>query len=261
MGSSWKCWWRLGLPVLLPMLVIVLGGCSGGKNVPVKVHTLTGEESIAGAGFLQSESRYLLGPGDLLRVSFLGEEILNNNLRVTPDGYVSVPLVDRPVLVAGMTIDEFKQVIEKEVSQYLIEPKVYLHMIELGEKQVFVLGQVANPHIATSEPLTLTGVISACGGIKEDGQRKQIIVIRRNAGGEPTVFEVNFLALLNGESLLPDIPLQRYDIVIVPKSRIAKMSDFIQSFFGDTIAIPRLGVEMIILQDALERQLNITVTR
>ncbi len=61
----------------------------------------------------------------------------------------------------------------------------------------------------------------------------------------PVVFEIDFDAFLDGQSIFPDMPLQRYDVVIVPKSRIVQVSEFISNTFEPATKIPRFGTELI----------------
>ena len=68
---------------------------------------------------------------------------------------------------------------------------------------------------------------------------------------------MNFNQLLEGVSALPDIPLQRYDIVIVPRSRVAKARDFMMAAFGNNIPALRFGIDGILLQNALREELDI----
>jgi polysaccharide export outer membrane protein len=233
-------------------LVLLLAGCGGGaKKPPVQVRVLEDDPQLP-PEYLERPVRYIIGPGDQLRISFLGEEVLNNNMNVTPDGYINVPLLDEPLLAAGLDLSELHDVIVEKLSRLLKNPQIYLNVNDMGSQHVFVLGHVTVPQMASTEPLTLASVISVCGGIKRDGQRKQVIVVRRNPGGDPIVFEVNFMELLKGNSLMPDIPLQRYDIVIVPKSRVANVRDFVQATVGNVIAPPLdAAVDWLILKNNL----------
>jgi len=239
-----------GLPLLF------LSGC-GRQGPALKVRTLTGTAAADSLAFLGPPPRYVIGPGDRLHVTFLGEVGLDNDFLVSPDGRLLLPLVNEPVLAAGLTLEQLNREIARQLATYLVNPQAYVHLLELGSQHVFVLGEVRNPQLASSEPLTLAGVLADCGGITRDGQKKQVIVIRRNPGGDPQVFEVDFSQLLAGESLLPDLPLQRYDIVVVPKSRVANLRDFMMAAFGNNIVMTRFGLDAVFLQNALERELDV----
>jgi len=242
-------------------LLASLGACGGGNGAPVVVRTLQ-EDPGDLAELLQPPDQYLIGPDDVLHIVFVGDEVLNSDMRVTPDGFVSVPLLDEPIGAAGMSMAQLHDEIVQRLARYLRDPQVYLNLVNMGSQNVFVLGYVTVPQIATSTPLTLAGVISACGGIHKDGQRHQVIVVRHNPGGDPIVFDIDFMQLLEGKSALPDIPLQRFDVVIVPKSRVANVRDFVQATFGNVLATPlNVGVDFIILKNAIEDELNLNVNK
>jgi polysaccharide export outer membrane protein len=234
----------------------LLGACSQ-QRPAVQMRTLPATASGAEDAIALPEPRYVLGPGDLLRVTFLGEPAMDTNAKVTPDGRLLLPLIDQPLLASGLTLDQLKVAVEDQLARYLVDPKTFIHLVEMGSQHVFVLGEVRNPMLATAEPLTLAGVLSACGGLTRDGQKKQILVIRRNPGADAQVFEVDFAKLLEGKSILPDLPLQRYDIVVVPKSRVANVRDFMMAAFGNNIVALRFGLDGVLLQNALQEELDL----
>ncbi len=238
------------------LFLVGLYAC-GANDVPVEVRSLVEENTDGGTELASAPLHYLIGPGDLLRITYLGENNLDSNILVLPDGSIIAPMLEESVLASGLTVDQLRADIEKRLGRYLVEPQVFIHPVKISNQHVFVLGEVKNPHLATSEPLTLAGVISACGGLTNDGQKKQILVIRKTSGGEHVVFDVNFMKLLKGESALPNLPLQRYDIVVVPKSRVARARDFMMAAFGNNIVATRFAIDGILLQDALEEELNL----
>ena len=216
------------------------------------------ETARAGAdSLLLPQPRYILGPGDNLRITFLGENALDTNARVTPDGRLLLPLIDEPIVASGLTLDQLKVEVERRLARYMVDPQTFIHLLELGSQHVFVLGEVRNPMLATAEPLTLAGVLAACGGFTRDSQKSQIIVVRRNPGEGAQVFEVDFAKLMEGRSLVPDLPLQRYDIVIVPKSRVANVRDFMMAAFGNNMVMLRFGMDSVLLYQALQDELEL----
>ncbi len=237
--------------LVLALMGLALVSCSGRQDVPVKVSTVVTADSIPRASTALA-SDFMLGPEDFLEIRFIGDSSLNIETEVKPDGTISVPLLEEAVNVTGMTPKDLERHIVAEVSNYLRNPKVYVNVKDVGSSSVFVLGEVRNPQIVYDQPLTLASVIARCGGLVRDSAPGQILVVRKWNQAEPLIFEVNFEAFLDGESMMPDLPLQRYDIVVVPRSRISKITEFIENFFETPYSIPRLGIETAIFFDVLE---------
>ena len=206
----------LVLNVVLVGLMLV--SCSGRQDIPVKVTAIAPADSVPKMPTSMG-SDFMLGPQDFLEIRFLGEPSLNLETRVRPDGTLSVPLINEPVQVFGMTPKNLEHKIEEDISKFLRNSRVFVNVKDIGSSSVFVLGEVRSPQIVTDQPLTLASVISRCGGLSRDSDAGQILVIRKWNQEEPLVFEINFDSFLDGESILSDLPLQRYDVVIVPRSR------------------------------------------
>jgi protein involved in polysaccharide export with SLBB domain len=239
----------LVLNVVLVGLMLV--SCSGRQDIPVKVTAIAPADSVPKMPTSMG-SDFMLGPQDFLEIRFLGEPSLNLETRVRPDGTLSVPLINEPVQVFGMTPKNLEHKIEEDISKFLRNSRVFVNVKDIGSSSVFVLGEVRSPQIVTDQPLTLASVISRCGGLSRDSDAGQILVIRKWNQEEPLVFEINFDSFLDGESILSDLPLQRYDVVIVPRNRISKISEFMSVFFEGPRAIPRLGIDTAIFFDVLD---------
>jgi len=247
---------KAGTPGIIPFACLALIGvltlvsCSGRQDVPVKVTTMSSPDSTSMATHPISND-FFLGPEDFIEIRFHGDATLDMETEVRPDGTLSIPLLDEPVQVFGMTPRDLELHIEAGVARFLKNPSVFVNVKDVGSSSVFVLGEVRNPQIVSVSPMTLSAVLSRCGGLNRDSDAGQIIVIRKWNQAEPIYFEVNYDSFLGGESMLPDLPLMRYDIVIVPRSRISKVKEFIENFFEAPYAIPRLGIETAIFFDVL----------
>ena len=78
----------------------------------------------------------------------------------------------------------------------------------------------------------------AAGGFKTTARRTNIIVLR-NAGKKPQVFKVDAELVIEGRR--PDLQLQPYDVVYVPKSRIARVNLWIEQWITQMIPIQLQG--------------------
>lgn len=237
--------------IILSMAAMALISCSGGQDVPVRVTTLAQPDSMPRVSSPLARDFYL-GPKDFLEIRFLGDPSLNLETEVRPDGTLSVPLLEESIQVFGMTPKDLEAHIAARVDRYLKNPEVFVNVKVVGSSSVFVLGEVRTPQIVESQPLTLSSVLSRCGGLTHEGESGQILVIRKWNQSEPLVFEIDYDRFLAGESMLPDLPLQRYDIVIVPRTRISRVTQFISDIFETPYAIPRLGIETAVFFDVLE---------
>src|SRR5215470_10322057 len=92
-------------------------------------------------------STYLLGPDDELVIS--GPEITefgNKPVRIDSDGNVQAPLVGR-IHVAGITLQQAEQELNKDLSKYIREPQVVVSIAEVRSQPVSVLGAVNTPGV------------------------------------------------------------------------------------------------------------------
>jgi len=76
---------------------------------------------------------YRLQPKDLIDVEFNFHPEMNRTVRVRPDGKISVPRKD-DVVVAGMTADEAKRMLQKVYADLLREPDITVTVREFNAK-------------------------------------------------------------------------------------------------------------------------------
>ncbi|MFL6229289.1 MAG: SLBB domain-containing protein [Pyrinomonadaceae bacterium] len=80
---------------------------------------------------------------------------------------------------------------------------------------VYVVGSVAQPaNLYLREGTMLTRVIAQVGGLREANEEK-VTIHRQKSGGEQELIPVNYKLIKQGKA--PDVALQPYDIIEVPK--------------------------------------------
>src|SRR5580698_222135 len=114
----------------------------------------------------QVRSTYLLGPEDELQISGPElEELTTKTVRIDGEGDIQVPLVGR-VHVAGLTVQQAEQELNKRLSVYVKHPQAALDVKELRSQPASVLGAVNQPGIhQVSGHKTLLEMISLAGGV------------------------------------------------------------------------------------------------
>ena len=95
--------------------------------------------------------------------------------------------------------------------------------------------------------LTMLSAISSAGGFRDEAIRQQVILIRRETDGKPVGHAVDLRVVIYGQEPENDVLLQPYDIVYVPRSKIANANLWVQQYIRDMlpihpgIAIPTSG--------------------
>jgi polysaccharide export outer membrane protein len=82
---------------------------------------------------------YVIGDEDLLQLSVWGNPELNVQVPVRPDGMISFPLVG-DVKASGLSPQELKAVLEKELSRFVKTPVVSVMITAVNSFKVYVLG-------------------------------------------------------------------------------------------------------------------------
>lgn len=121
-----------------------------------------------------------LGAGDLLDVSVYNVPELATKTRVGSNGDVYLPLVDY-VHLAGLTIDEAQEVIEKRLADggFVNSPHVTVFVNEYASQNATILGEVLKPgqYTVLGQP-RLFDIISTAGGFTERAARRVTITHR-----------------------------------------------------------------------------------
>ncbi len=165
----------------------------------------------------QMRAAYQIQPGDKLAISVYGEEDLQKEVVVRPDGGITFPLVG-DLQAGGRSVAQLQQDIAAGLTRYISEPEVSVTVQEVVGNKVFVLGQVKNPgeYVLTGGTSVLQA-LSMAGGITAFANRSKIKVIRRDkVTGQETVIPFDYGKVMRGKGLDKNIVLMSGDTVIVP---------------------------------------------
>ncbi len=125
---------------------------------------------------------YLVGPGDVLRVTVFEVEELSNTVVVSPKGTISPPLIEE-FSVAGITAREIEAKLEQMYEGgYLRDPQISVVVSEFRSQPVSVLGAVERPGVYQLQGRRrLLEVLAMSGGLGKDVG--DTITISRRPGG------------------------------------------------------------------------------
>lgn len=151
-------------------------------------------------------------------------------LVVRPDGQISLPLLGE-VTVAGHTVGEMQAEISNRYRDIFRYIEVSINVTSSFERRVTVLGEVARPGMfPLSGSLTIPQVLALAGGLLETAQPKNVYVVRRNPDDSYIGLRVNLQPSEPQEGMGAGIELLPRDIVVVPKSGIAKVDKWVDQY-------------------------------
>lgn len=158
---------------------------------------------------------YLIGPDDVLKISVYREEDINRDVRVSSDGYISFPLLDK-VKVEGLTVPELERVLAESLKKYLKNPQVTVFIQEYST--ISVTGQVNEPgSFPLRGELSVIEAIGLAKGFTKIAGKNSVKIMRMENGQKKTItVKVDDISRRGDKS--KDVPLRRGDIVYVPES-------------------------------------------
>ena len=176
-----------------------------------------------------TEERYRLQPGDVLEIQYRYSPEFNQTVTVQPDGYVSLE-IGGDLKIAGLTIEQTRQVILRRASARLREPVATIVLKEFQKPYFVVAGEVTQPgKIEMRERVTAIQAIMLAGGMKETARSSQVVVFRRiNSSDMAEVKLLNLKSIRRTSDLENDLTLQPGDMVYVPRDKISKIERFMK---------------------------------
>jgi len=180
---------------------------------------------FAGAAFAQAavpvtaKADYVLGPGDVVKVTVYQSPELGAEARVTESGIVSLPLIGQ-VKIGGLSISEAEKTIADALlkGKFLKQPQVSILVTTLKGSQASVLGNAVRPGRYSLELANtrLSDLMALAGGIAPDGN--DILTVTGTRDGKPFRRQIDFRVLFRGGDVSQDIVIQNNDVVYVDKA-------------------------------------------
>ena len=216
--------------IVLVIATVVVAGCGGREfNGPIGTANVIEQEKV---------NEYIVQYEDVLDIKFFYNKELNERVKVRPDGKISLQLIDE-VEVVGLTPVELDQLLTEKYSAILKKPEVSVIVQEVAIKRIFVGGEVNRPGVVPwkwgTTPLM---AVFTSGGFKESAYPASVVIISKGSDNRPVVRQVN-LEVMSQDSSNPqnDVILRPFDIVYVPKSKIATANKFVKQYIKDMIPV------------------------
>lgn len=214
------------IPIALAQLLFAVGGVA---QEPAAAKSAQPKPACDN----EIRSTYLLGPDDQLEISEPElAEFANKPARIDSEGDVQVPLVGR-VHVAGMTVQQTEQQLDKVLTKYIRNPQVAVSVAEIRSQPVSVLGAVNTPGVQQVHGhKTLLEMIALAGGVRQDAGYSVRITrqlawgciplpdSRLDPSGKFSVAEVNLKKIMAAQDPADNIQIFPHDVISVPKAEM-----------------------------------------
>lgn len=190
--------------------LLLIGATLGSAAAMVQAPTGPATSAAAAA--------YVVGPGDILEVTVIGQDDVSRSTTVQPDGRFTMPLLG-DIEVAGKTVSEIQHLITEALSKdFLVNPRVEVRVREYASQFALVLGEVMNPgRRALRGGTRLIDVLIESGGFRP-GASGEILVQRTDGtfpNGEKAIrFRLgNTAGMTEADRTNAELPLKNGDVV------------------------------------------------
>jgi polysaccharide export outer membrane protein len=158
----------------------------------------------------------MLQTGDLLRITVYENPDLSVDVRVPGEGMVQFPLLGRIAILPGTSSETFaRQLQDRLEATYLNRAMVTVTVKEYGVRRCYVMGGVVRPGAFPLSPAmsaTSMRAISEAGGLLDDADRRNIVVMRDDGRGVSVALSVRVDGTPPGDvTLLPN------DLILVSR--------------------------------------------
>lgn len=178
-----------------------------------------GRSTSSGGMISSAAGDYVVSTADTIEMSIYREPDLATRSKVGSDGSVQLPLIGE-VKVAGMTIREAREIIRRKYdADYLVDPQIYLTLVDFAQRKFTILGQVARPgsyEIPGGRALSLLEAVGVAGGFTRSADRSKVIIRRTSEGGTEGSIKVNAKKLSYGGK--ETFTIQPNDVISVGES-------------------------------------------
>ncbi len=161
-----------------------------------------------------TDSDYVIGADDVLRISVWKEPDLSEVLPVRPDGKISMPLLN-DVTAAGLTPVQLKDSITEKLKKFIADPRVTVVVTQMNSQRIFVSGEVVHtgqtpllPHMTMLQALSQAGFTQFAN--------LKAIYLLRTENGKQVKIPFNYKDVVKGDHPERNIVLRPGDTVVVP---------------------------------------------
>jgi len=196
----------------------------------------------------QVAAEYRLQPGDQIEVRLAGAPEYGGAETVGPDGNLAAPGLPEPVYAQGLTVPALSARIGGFYARagLLKAPDVAISLRGFGSQQAYVGGEVRRPGLLSlpQSGRTVLQAVMAGGGPLSTAAMQDVAVLRTFPDGHARLLHADLARALDGIDPAQNLELQAQDVVIVPKTAIARWDVWVDQYVRSALPVP---VETLLL--------------
>lgn len=230
-------------------LIVLLAGSAGSRGWAQAAAGAAGPQPSVSAPDTSAadNQRYLLQLGDVIEIKHFHNPELNERLPIRPDGRISLELVGE-IQAAGITPEQLSRTLMDRYSPFVKQAEIVVIVREFGGNRIYVGGEVNSPGVRrTTGDMTLLQALVEAGGWRRSAKLDNVVILRNQGTSEPLIMIVDVKDSFKSGKLTRNPLLAPQDIVFVPKSRIARISDFMDQYVNEVLPAPvTLGLSYVL---------------
>lgn len=161
---------------------------------------------------------YTVRVGDTIAIEVFQQPDFTRTVKVAFDGTIPYPYLGN-VKVAGMTVEQIKEMVEHVVRKFIREPEVTVYVVEYAPMYVYLQGALNHAIDISSYPdLTLTKLFSILNLAIDSGIDYENVQLVRDG----RVQNLNVLPFFFEGKIENDVPLQEGDRIHLPPLKYEK---------------------------------------
>jgi polysaccharide export outer membrane protein len=182
----------------------------------------------------RSASQSVLTPGDSVRIVVWRRPDFSGDFAVASDGGITHPLY-RTVKVAGVPYATAEANLRTFLSRFEENPQFVMEPLV----RIAVIGEVNRPQTYSVRPETsVTEAVARAGGIRTEGQRNWVKVLRLTPGGAQQELRVDLNRPEGGTALTP---VRSGDVIVVERQK-SFVNGFLLPAFGVIGSVASIGL-------------------
>jgi len=176
----------------------------------------------------QEDSRYTLGPNDVLTITVQRHPEVSGKYTINTEGKIQFEFVG-DIVLSGMTKEQAAVVINKRLEKYIIKPYVTVVISEYNSKLVYVVGEVGAPGkiFMRGDTITVREALLSADLPQLTAATDKATLFTPSDNGNVILKKVNVYDLLYKGDLRQNYVMRPGDTLYLPATLWAKVARFL----------------------------------